>query len=126
MQEQISTRIWQVCDNAKLDFWIDERIDKKTFKRGRLAAKFSAKLTLRERLPELLDSKDWTKRIAIVDDHNAKGGHLSYWDHLPTDEWMPPFDSEAKEQAYAEDFNQIYEQFLGPILHSFVKCTWQQ
>ncbi len=56
-------------------------------------------------MPELMDSKDWSKRRAIVDDHNAKGRHLSYWDHLPTDEWMPPFDSEVKEKAYAKDFN---------------------
>ncbi len=48
VREQISTKIWQACDNAKLDFQIDERIDKKTFRQGRLAAMFSAKLALRE------------------------------------------------------------------------------
>ncbi len=66
---------------------------------------FTAKLSLREQLPKLLDAKDWAGRRAIVDDHNAKGGHLSYWDHLPTDEWTPPFNSEIEEESYAVDFN---------------------
>ncbi len=32
MREQIGTSIWQACDNAKLDFQIEEKIDKKMFK----------------------------------------------------------------------------------------------
>ncbi len=66
-------------------------------------------------MPELRDLKEWARQRAIVDDHNAHGGHLSYWDHLPTDEWMPPFDSEAKEQAYIADFNRVYETYLEQI-----------
>ncbi len=83
-------------------------------------------------MPELLDARDWARRKMIVDDHNANGGHLSYWDHLPTDEGTPPFDhkiifyinyvrsySEIKEQAYAADFNRIYETYLEQI-HVFI------
>ncbi len=58
-QEQIGTKIAQECENAKLDFQMDERVDKKTYKRGREAAKWAAKLTLREWLPELLEEQDW-------------------------------------------------------------------
>ncbi len=32
MRAEISTRIGQACDNAKSDFQLDERIDKKMFK----------------------------------------------------------------------------------------------
>ncbi len=105
ISEQICTRIWQECEDTLLDFSIDERINKKPFKRGRLVAKFAAKLNLQERLPELQDDKEWAKWKKIVDDHNMHGGHLSYWDHLPTNEWMLPFDTKIREQAYAADFN---------------------
>ncbi len=44
--EQICTRIWQECEEALLDFRPDEQVDKKPFKRGRLAAKVAAKLNL--------------------------------------------------------------------------------
>ncbi len=56
-------------------------------------------------MPELLDGQDWIDRRAVVDDCNAKGNRLSYYDHLLTDECMPLFDSETKAQAYAADFD---------------------
>ncbi len=58
-----------------------------------------------------------------MDDHNIHGKHLSYWDHLPTDEWTPPFDSEIKEQEYIADFNQVYETYLGQI-HAFIHSVY--
>ncbi len=78
-----------------------------------MAAKYAAKLNLQERLPDMHDVKQWAKRKDIVDDHNVHGESLSYWDHLPTDEWTLPFNYEIKEQAYATDFNQVYETYLG-------------
>ncbi len=68
-------------------------------------AKWAAKLTLWERLPELLDEQDRIDRRAIVNAHNSKGVRLSNYDHLLPDEWMPPFDSEMKVQAYATDLD---------------------
>ncbi len=59
--EQICTRIWRICEDALLDFTLDIEIDKKTFKRGRIAAKFAAKFNLRERLPDMQDAKEWSK-----------------------------------------------------------------
>ncbi len=47
-REQICARIWQDCDMAEADFRMDEHIDKKTFKRGRMAARVAAKFSLRE------------------------------------------------------------------------------
>ncbi len=114
-REQICARLWQVCDEAASDFSLDEQIDKKTFKRGHMAAKVAAKFSFHERLPELNDDMEWAKRKKIVDDHNAHGGHLSYWDHLLTHEWTPTFNAEFKEQEYVNDFNRIYEDYLGPI-----------
>ncbi len=122
-REQICARTWQECEEALADFSLDEQIDKKPFKRGRMAAKVAAKLNLRERLPELHDDKEWAKRKKIVDDHNVHGEYLSYWDHLSTDEWMPMFNTEFKEQAYATDFNQVYEDYLGPVRASFAAST---
>ncbi len=69
------------------------------------------------------DTEEWARQKAIVDDHNARGEHLSYWDHLPTDEWTPPFDSEIKEQAYIMDLNRVYENYLGPI-HAFNRTVY--
>ncbi len=114
--EQIGTKISQECDNAKLDFQMDEQVDKKMYKRGCEAAKWAAKLMLREWLLELLDEQDWIDRRAVMNAHNAKGKWLSYYDHLPTNEWMPPFKSEAK--AYIRDFDVLAEMFLGPF------CKW--
>ncbi len=111
IREQICVRIWQVCEDALLDFTLDEHVDRKTFKRGQIAVKFAAKFNLRERLPELHDVKEWARRRAVVDDYNAHGGHFSYWDHLLTKEWTPLFDSEIREQAYAADFNGVYEKY---------------
>ncbi len=59
--------------------------------------------------------QEWTRWKRIVDVHNAHGGHLSYWDHLPTNEWTPPFDTEIREQVYVTDFNRVYENYLGQI-----------
>ncbi len=114
-REQICARLWQECDMAEGDFRMDEQIDKKTFKRGRMAAKVAAKFSLRERLPELNDDVEWAKRKKIVDKHNAKGGCLSYWDHLPTGEWTPMYNAEFEEWEYVEDFNRVYEDYLGAI-----------
>ncbi len=44
--ESISTQIAHKCEDAKLDFQLDKRVDKKTFKRGRESAKWAAKLML--------------------------------------------------------------------------------
>ncbi len=63
-------------------------------------------------MPELHDDREWAKRKQIVDDCNACGERLSYWDHLSTDEWTPTFNTEFKEQAYAADFNRVYENYL--------------
>ncbi len=46
---------------------------------------------------------------------NMKGAWLSYYDHLPIDEWMPPFDCEAKVMQYINDFDVVAEKFLGPF-----------
>ncbi len=70
-----------------------------------MAARVAAKFSLRERLPELNDDMEWSKRRKIIDDHNAKGAHLSYWDHLPTRDWTPTYNAEYKEWEYVEDFN---------------------
>ncbi len=87
-------------------------MDKEIYKQGREAAKWAAKLTLWERLLELLDEQEWIGRRAIVDAHNVKGERPSYYDHLLTNEWMPPFESEAKAQVYARDFDEVVEKFL--------------
>ncbi|MCP4601976.1 MAG: hypothetical protein GY847_15915, partial [Proteobacteria bacterium] len=68
-----------------------------------------------ERLPELNDDVEWAKRKRIVDGHNEKGACLSYWDHLPTDDWRPMYNAEFKEIEYVEDFNRVYEDYLGAI-----------
>ncbi len=104
-QEQINTKIAQECKNAKLDFQMDKRVDKKMNKRGCEAAKWAAKLTLQERLPELLEEQDWINRRVVVDAANVKGDRLSYYNHLPIEEWLPPFDSEAKAKQYIKDFD---------------------
>ncbi len=75
-------------------------------------------------MPELMDDQDWIDRRAIVNAHNSKGEWLSYYYHLSTNEWTPPFDSEMKVQAYAVDFDRIYEEFLGPI-HAFFCSVYQ-
>ncbi len=85
---------------------------------GREAAKWAAKLMLQEWLPELLDEQDWIDRRAVVNAHNAKGKWLYYYDHLPTNEWMPPIESEVKVQAYIRDFDVEGKKFLGPF------CKW--
>ncbi len=66
-------------------------------------------------MPELHDDKEWAKQKKIVDDHNVRGERLSYWDHLSTDEWVPMFDAEFKEQAYVTEFNHVYEAYLERI-----------
>ncbi len=58
-----------------------------------------------------------------MDDHNARGELLSYWDHLLTNEWTPPFNTELKEQAYAADFNGVYEDYLDQI-HAFIRSVY--
>ncbi len=75
-------------------------------------------------MPELLDEQDWIDRRAVVDAHNAKGEWLSYYDHLPIEEWMPPFESEVKAKTYIRDFDVVAKKFLGPFrrwIHSV--CT---
>ncbi len=100
LREQICTCIWQDCKTAVADFSLDDQVDKQTFKQGREAAKYAAKLNLRERLPEMDDNVAWAKRRQVVDADNARGGCLGYWDHLPTHLWMPMFSNQFKEQAY--------------------------
>ncbi len=40
IREEICIRLWQVCEDALLDFTLDEHIDRKTLKRGWIAARF--------------------------------------------------------------------------------------
>ncbi len=83
---------------------------------------------LREWLPELLENQDWIDRRAVVDAANAKGARLSYYDHLPIDQWMLPFDSDAKAKQYIKHFDVTAERFLGPCrkwLHSVYPPTVQ-
>ncbi len=120
IREQTCVRIWQACEDALFNFTLDEHVDRKMFKRGWMAAKFAAKFNLRERLPKMHDAKEWAKRRAVVDDYNACGRCFSYWDHLPTREWTPPFDSEIKEQAYVSDFNGVCENYLE-LIHAFIR-----
>ncbi len=96
------------------------------YKQGCEAAKWAAKLTLREWLPELLDEQDWIDRRAVMNAHNVKGEWLSYYDHLPTNEWMPPFEFEVKAKAYIRDFNVLAEKILGTFrkwIHSMYPPT---
>ncbi len=62
----------------------------------------------------MLEDQDWIDRRAIVDAANAKGAQLCYYDHLPIDKWMPPFDTEQKVKQYIRDFDVMAEKFLGP------------
>ncbi len=96
-RESIGTRIAHECEDVKLDLQLDKRVDKKTFKRGREAAKWAAKLMLQERPPELLEERDWIEQRAVVDAANQKGAQLSYYDHLPVDDWMPPTEQGQKQ-----------------------------
>ncbi len=67
-----------------------------------------------ERLPELLEEQDWIEQRAIVDAANKKGAQLSYYDHLPVDEWMPPFATEQRMKEYIKDFEATADKYLAP------------
>ncbi len=69
------------------------------------------------------DDDEWATRKRIVDRHNAQGGHLGYWDHLSTDEWMPMFSNQFKEQLYKRDFNRVYADYLEQI-HTFIHSVY--
>ncbi len=64
-------------------------------------------------MPELLEEEDWPVRRAVVDAAYKQGSHLSYYDHLPVDEWMPPFATEQGKKQYVKDFQGIAEKYLG-------------
>ncbi len=116
LRNDICTRLGQECDDNKCYFQIDSRIDKKTFKRGRQAAKIAAKFHLRERLPE---SVEWSSRKGVVDRHNAlmtvRAEKCSYHDHLPFNEFKPFFKTHDEVLTYAADFEQVYDAYLGEI-----------
>ncbi len=88
-----------------------------------MAARVAAKFSLHERLPKLNDDVEWAKRKKIINNHNAKGGHLSYWDHLPTGEWTLTYNAKFKEQDYVKDFNRVYEDYLG-VIRAFIHAVY--
>ncbi len=72
------------------------------------------------------DDNEWAKRKSIVDSHNvqnAQSGHLGYWDHLSTDEWMLTFNNQFKEQLYKRDFNHVYADYLEQI-RAFIRSVY--